>query len=316
MDENLKNSTLLMEFYLLAFPSFAEVKLALFIVILLIYLLALLGNVIITALVCLVSHLQIPMYFFLCNLAIQDIIYVSTIQPKLLAITITDQHGISFAGCITQIFLFVLCLQADYLILTAMAYDRYVAICIPLRYWLIMNKRVCIVLATAAWLIACFNGLLHSLLMSDLIFCKSHNINHFFCEMKTMFALSCSDTSRNKYIIYFEICFIGFFPFALIITSYVFIISAILKISTSIGRAKAFSSCSSHLTVVILFYVTSLSFYMKPESEHSQEEDKLLSILYVALVPMLNPLVYSLRNKEVLKAMKTVIKVKPHVRRS
>uniref|UniRef100_F6V3S0 Olfactory receptor n=1 Tax=Xenopus tropicalis TaxID=8364 RepID=F6V3S0_XENTR len=281
-----------------------NVEMLLFILVLLMYLLAVLGNLIIIALICVAPQLHTPMYFFLCNLAFQDIVYISAIQPKLMAITITGDHSISFPGCISQIFLFIFCLDTEFFLLTAMAYDRYVAICVPLRYSVIMNKSVCTLLAVTVWLLAGFNALVHSLLISNLFFCKSHELNHFFCELKTLLSLSCSDITANLIIIFVEGFFIGLFPFILIFTSYMFIISAVLKIRSPAGQIKAFSRCSSHLIVVILLYGTSLSFYMKPESEHSQEQDKILSMVYVAVVPVLNPLVYSLRNKEVLKALK------------
>ncbi|OCT86531.1 olfactory receptor 1C1 [Xenopus laevis] len=306
MNEKCENDTLPTHFKLLAFPSFADMKVLLSVGVLVMYLLAVLGNLIIIALICLVQQLHTPMYFFLCNLAFQDIVYISAIQPKLMAITITGDHSISFPGCISQIFLFIFCLDAEFFLLTTMAYDRYVAICVPLHYSVIMNKSICVLLATVVWLLAGINAMVHSLLISHLSFCKSHELNHFFCELKTMLSLSCCDITNNLIIIFVEGILIGLFPFFLILTSYIFIISAVLKIPYSAGQIKAFSRCSSHLIVVILLYGTSLSFYMKPESEHSQEQDKVLSMVYVAVVPMLNPLVYSLRNKEVLKALRKV----------
>ncbi|KAM4663479.1 olfactory receptor 1G1-like [Discoglossus pictus] len=270
------------------------------------FLLALFANLTIVKLICLVPHLHTPMYFFLCNLSIQDIVYVSAILPKTLAIIITDDTHISFPECITQMFFFVFCVVTEFFLLPSMAYDRYVAICIPLRYTLIMNRKVCAFLSSASWLTSLTNSLVYSLLISNLSFCKSHDINHFFCDMRTLLELSCSD---KKYIfngIFVEGVFFGLLPFALLITSYVYIISAILKIHIKAGRYKAFSSCSSHLTIVIIFYGTSLILYMKPESDNSQAQDKLISMLYIALVPMLNPLVYSLRNQEVLRALRKV----------
>ncbi|KAM4749141.1 olfactory receptor 1G1-like [Rhinophrynus dorsalis] len=307
--ENANSSTLQRHFHLLAFSRVPVLWTGLFIGIVLMYMLATVGNMMITALVCLVSQLHTPMYFFLCNLSVQDIVYVSAILPKLMDITITGDSSISFPGCITQLFIFTFCVVTEFLLLTCMAYDRYVAICISLHYSLIINKSACILMASTSWIIGALNALMHSLLMSNLSFCNSQEINHFFCDPKTILKLTCSDTTIINALIFVDAVLWGFLPFLFILTSYVFIISTILKIRTSAGRLKSFSSCSSHLTVVLLFFGTSLSLYMKPESEQSQEQDKLLSLLYIALVPMLNPLVYSLRNKEVLKAVKRIFKI-------
>ncbi|KAE8619185.1 hypothetical protein XENTR_v10009672, partial [Xenopus tropicalis] len=304
MNEIEQNTTLPTQFSLLAFHSFAKMEMLLFIVVLLMYLLAVLSNVTIITLICAAPQLHTPMYFFLCNLAFQDIVHVSAIQPKLLAITITGDHSISLPGCISQIFFFVFCINAQFFLLTAMAYDRYVAICVPLRYFVIMNKRICALLVTAVWLLAGLNGLLYSILVSNLSFCKSHELNHFFCEYKTMLSASCNDITTNLIILFVEDIIIALFLFTLILTSYIFIISAVLKINSSTGRMKAFSNCSSHLTIVIILYGICLSFYMKPDFEHSQDQDKGLSMVVVLVVPMLNPLVYSLRNKDVLKALR------------
>ncbi|KAM4641257.1 olfactory receptor 1G1-like [Discoglossus pictus] len=272
------------------------------------YLLSVFGNLVIIILVCLASQLHTPMYLFLCNLSAQDILFVSTLLPKLLAIIVTGNTRISFSGCITQIFLFTLCLDAEFNLLTTMAYDRYVAICIPLHYSLIMNKRMCALLITASWFISFLNSLIYCLLISNLRFCKSNYINSFYCDGMIMLKLDCSDIIHFKVYIPVIGVLLGWIPFMLILISYISIIFTILKIKTSTGRLKTFSSCSSHLTVVIMFYGSSLILNMKPKSELSQEQDKLLSILYIAVVPILNPLVYSLRNKEVMKAMQKCLK--------
>ncbi|KAM4749128.1 olfactory receptor 5V1-like [Rhinophrynus dorsalis] len=305
----MNNRTWHVTFHLLAFSRAAVLDIGLFTGILLIYFLATTGNILITVLVGLVPQLQTPMYFFLCNLSFQDIVYVSAILPKLMNITVTGDTRIHFLDCIIQLFVFVFCVGTEFLLLTSMAYDRYVAICIPLRYSLIMNKRVCVLMASASRIIGAFDAMLYSFLISKLSFCKSKEINHFFCDLKSVLTISCSDTTIIKTLILMDGFIVGILPFLIIMISYVFIISTIIKIRTSAGRLKTFSSCSSHLTVVLLFFGTSISLYIKPESEHSQEQDKLLSLLYVVLVPMLNPLVYSLRNKQVWKAMKTFFKI-------
>ncbi|KAM4642055.1 olfactory receptor 13F1-like [Discoglossus pictus] len=297
------NSTSPKEFHLMVFFSSGEPRLLLFIGVLFMYLLAMLGNLLIISLVCLVSQLHTPMYFFLCNVSVQDIMYVSSVLPELLTIIIKADNRISFSGCMAQIFLFAVCLVTEFFLLTSMAYDRYVAICIPLRYSVIMNKRVCSILAAAPWLFGFLNSLMFTLLMSNLSFCNLSDINHFFCDAQTIVKLACGDTTCLRIFIPVECVLLGWIPFMLIMISYLHIISTILTIKTSAGRLKAFSTCSSHLVVVILFYGTSLSLNMKSRSDHSQETDKLLSVLYIAVVPILNPLVYSLRNKDVLKAL-------------
>ncbi|XP_053319807.1 olfactory receptor 5V1-like [Spea bombifrons] len=310
MKEDMKNSTLQQEFHILAFTSLSEAKIIIFITVLLTYLLSVLGNLIIIVLVCLVSRLHTPMYGFLCILSVQDIINVSCIQPKLLHLTLTGNTGILFQDCIIQLFIFIMSIDTEFFLLTAMAFDRYVAVCIPLRYSLIMKKRVCMLLAASCWVIGALNAMVFSLIMSNLPFCKSREINNFFCEVETMLKLSCKDTRNIQILILVEGLLMGFVPFSLILSSYILIIFNILKIRTSEGRRKTFSSCSSHLSIVILLYGTCLSSYVKPESANSREQDNLISMLYIFLVPLLNPIVYSLRNKEILRAIKNITRRK------
>ncbi|XP_053545657.1 olfactory receptor 1496-like [Bombina bombina] len=307
--ETVKNSTVLAEFYLETFNVSEKGQLVVFIGALLMYILAVLGNVTIVTLVSLVSQLHTPMYLFLCSLSVQDIMYVSAILPKLLAITITGDTSITFSGCITQIFLYVFCIDTEFFLLTSMAYDRYVAICIPLHYPLIMSKTVCALLITVSWFGGFLNAFVFNMMVSHLTFCNKQHINNYFCDFIILLKLSCSDTTYiMNYFIPVELTIIGLLPFTLIMTSYIYIIATILKIRSSSGRLKTFSSCSSHLIVVVLFYGTSISLNMKPKSENSLEIDKLLSMIYIGVVPMVNPLVYSLRNKEVFKAMNFVLK--------
>ncbi|OCT90072.1 hypothetical protein XELAEV_18018687mg [Xenopus laevis] len=235
---------------------------------------------------------------------------VSAILPKLLVITVTRDTTISFAGCILQGFVFGSCILAEFFLLTSMAYDRYVAICKALQYPLIVTKSICLLMSSISWLIATLNSLIFAWLVSNLLFYSSQEVNHFFCEMKSVLIHSHSDTGNIKAVIFWESVLLGFIPFILILISYMYIISAILKIHTSAGRLKTFSSCSSHLTIVILFCGTTISFYVSPETENSQEQKKILSLLYTALVPMLNPLVYSLRNQDVGRAIRTFFQMK------
>ncbi|KAG8548529.1 hypothetical protein GDO81_025122, partial [Engystomops pustulosus] len=301
-----KNGTMT-DFYILGFSNYKTKQILLSVGIMIMYSLTIVGNLVITMLISLVHKLHTPMYFFLCNLAISDVIYVSSTLPKLLSITITQDNMISFAGCISQLFFFTFSGVCDIFVLTSMAGDRYVAICKPLRYTLIMNRRVSGTMSALCWTVSAVNSLLLTLLTSGLDFCNSREINYFFCDVKTMTELSSSDTTSREIFMLIEDIIIGFVPFSLTVVSYVQIISTILKIRSSETRLKAFSSCSSHLTAVILFYAPVLILYMKPESEHSKEQDNLISLLYVAVVPMLNPFVYSLRNKDVLHAVTKLI---------
>ncbi|XP_075129327.1 olfactory receptor 1468-like [Leptodactylus fuscus] len=276
----------------------------------LMYLLSVLGNLIIIVVVCLTPRLHTPMYFFLCNLSIQDVASVSNVLPKLLAIQVTGETQISFLECLTQMFVFAVCADAEFFILAFMALDRYVAICIPLRYFIIMNKSVYITLALISWIVGFFNASLVVFLISQSSFYDPKRISHFFCDIKALIRLSCGDVTHINTVILAESYVVGVSPFAIILTSYAFIISTILKMKTSAIRLKVFSSCSSHLTVVFLFCGTSIIVYLKPDSKDSSELDKILSLSYVAVVPALNPLVYSLRNREVLNALK-ISKVMP-----
>ncbi|KAG8548526.1 hypothetical protein GDO81_025120 [Engystomops pustulosus] len=294
------------EFNILAFHTSVAREILLFIGVLLMFLITVIGNVIIITLVCLVTQLHTPMYFFLCNLSSADIAYVSVTLPKLLSITATGDHMISFPGCITQLYFFLLCGQAEMFILTCMACDRYVAICKPLQYAMIMRRRVRLTMAATSWIIGIVNSVWHSMIAATLSFCSSNEIDHFFCDLKTLSMLSASDSTYRDILTTVQSVFIGCLPFSLIVVSYVYIISTILKIKSSRGRHKAFSSCTSHITTVILFYGPIIFLNMKPETDNSRQDDKLLSIIYVAVVPMLNPLVYSLRNKDVLDATEKV----------
>ncbi|XP_073447407.1 olfactory receptor 2T5-like [Aquarana catesbeiana] len=291
------------DFHLSAFSLPFDLSLVLFFGILLMYLVSVSGNLVIIGLVYTISQLHTPMYYFLCNLSIQDIIYVSATLPKFLSVTISGDTRILFPECIMQMFFFTFCVGTEFFLLAFMAYDRYVAICVPLRYTTIMNPKLCFVFCFIAWFVGFCNSFTHAILVSNLFFCHSQDISHFYCDLKTMIELSSSDVTNIETMVSVECLFLGVIPFMLTLASYICIIVTILKIQSSAGRLKAFSSCSSHLTILILFYGPSLSSYLIPRSKHSEEQNKTLSLLYTALVPTLNPLVYSLRNKQVWKAM-------------
>nr|XP_033799945.1 olfactory receptor 1019-like [Geotrypetes seraphini] len=291
------------EFIILGFFELPDLQIFLFIVFLIIYLMSLTGNLLIIITVCSDSHLHSPMFFFLINLSFLEICYVTVTMPKLLAVLIAQNKTIFFMQCMTQMYLFLSFTNTEFYLLTAMAYDRYVAICKPLHYTIIMNKKVCFILAIVSWTISFLNPLPHVILISQSSFCRSNDINHFFCDMTALLTLLCSGTSVIETINYIEGPVLVFPLFILTNISYVYIISAVLKIQSAKGRQKTFSTCSSHLTVVLLFYGTSFCVYLRPQSTDSMDLNKLLTVLYITAIPLLNPLIYSLRNKELKGAL-------------
>lgn len=267
-----------------------------------IYLVIIFGNTSIFLLILLNSHLHTPMYIFLMNLSIIDIVYTSSILPKLLNMLITKNNAISFWGCIFQMYLFLAMACAEVLLLSAMAYDRYVAICHPLRYISLMSLKQSVGLAVTAWSIGFLDPSGHAVLVSRLSFCSSHLIDHFFCDVIPLLKISCSNTTEVELITYLEGSLILSSAFVLTLVSYIFIISTIVKIKSAEGRRKAFSTCSSHLTCVIIFYGTIICLYMRPTTSYTPKQDKFVSLLYAILVPVLNPVIYSLKNTEIKSA--------------
>ncbi|XP_030066612.1 olfactory receptor 5V1-like [Microcaecilia unicolor] len=307
------NYTEVTEFIILGFSDLPEMQLLLFLVFLVIYLIAMMGNFLIIFAVCFDPHLHSPMFFFLMNLSFLEICYVTITVPKLLAMLITQYKIIPFTECIIQMYLFLSCTDTEFYLLTAMAYDRYVAICNPLRYIIIMNWKVCIALVSVAWITGFLDPVPHLIFTTKSSFCYSNKINHFFCDITALMTLSCSDTYLIEIANYIEGLLLAFTPFLLMITSYVFIISSILRIHSAEGRRKTFSTCSSHLTVVLLFYGISIGVYMRPKSSYSMDVNKLLNVVYITAIPLLNPLIYSLRNKELKGALlKATRRVEPY----
>eukprot|EP00079_Xenopus_tropicalis_P009074 XP_002932780.2 PREDICTED: olfactory receptor 1J4-like [Xenopus tropicalis] len=306
-DEKSENWTVGNEFYIMAFPVQPQSRVVLFIGISGIYLIAMAGNIIITMLILLVAQLHTPMYFFLCNLSLLDMTFVSVTLPKLLSITLKNIGTISFNDCIAQMYFFISTANIESFLLTSMAYDRYVAICNPLRYTLILTKTSVLLLSSVSWFLGFLNSLVLTLLTSHLSFCRSRTIQNFFCDLKALLKLSCSDITTIQRIILVDNFLIGVIPYTLTMTSYVYIIAAVLKIHSLQGKLKAFSNCTSHLTIVLIYYAIGICLYTAPDSEYSQVQDGILSLIYIALIPMINPIVYSLRNKEVLGALKKVM---------
>nr|XP_033799937.1 olfactory receptor 5V1-like [Geotrypetes seraphini] len=298
-----RNYSEVTEFIILGFFELPEMQFLLFLVFLIIYLMSLTGNLLIIITVCSDSHLHSPMFFFLINLSFLEISYVTVTMPKLLAVLIAQNKTISFMQCMIQMYLFLSFTNTEFYLLTAMAYDRYVAICKPLQYTVIMDKKVCIILAIVSWMIGFLNPVPHVIIISESSFCSNNEINHFFCDMTALMSLSYSGTSVIETINYIEGPVLVFPPFILTIISYVYIISAVLKINSAKGRQKTFSTCSSHLTIVLLFYGTSLGVYMRPKHVYSMDLNKLLTVVYITAIPLLNPLIYSLRNKELKGAL-------------
>ncbi|XP_029437096.1 olfactory receptor 1030-like [Rhinatrema bivittatum] len=301
------NTTMATEFIILGLSDNPQLQVPLFLVFLLIYLITLLGNLVIITATCVDPHLHTPMYFFLSNLSFIDFCCSSNIVPKLLEIFLSRNKIISYAECMVQLYFFLGFGCTEALLLSAMAYDRYAAICDPLRYFLIMNQRLCVLLAAASWIIGFLPSEMITVYVSRLSFCASNVINHFFCELMPLLKLSCSDTAIIQHIVFVIAALMAVPAFSVTLTSYSYIISSILRIRSAEGKRKAFSTCSSHLTVVSVFYLSIFFVYLRPTSSYSQEQGKILSMLYSAFTPMLNPLIYSLRNKEVKNAVRMVI---------
>ncbi|XP_030044257.1 olfactory receptor 1009-like [Microcaecilia unicolor] len=302
-----KNITTLTEFIILGFPEFPELQIFFFLLFLLMYLIVLMGNLTIITVTCLDPRLHTPMYFFLCNLSFIDISYTSVTLPKLLDIFLKQRQRISLNHCFIQAYFFMFLAGTEFVLISVMAYDRYVAICYPLSYILIMNLRLCVLMAVGSWVFGIFLPVTHTVFLSRLSYCGSNEINHFFCDLSALLKLSCTSTSAIEILTLIVIMFEGVPFFIITLTSYVYIISTILRIRSTEGRRKAFSTCSSHLTVVILFYGTMISLYIRPMSLQSLEQNKFLALLYNVLIPMLNPVIYSLKNKEVKSALRKVL---------
>ena len=301
-----ENQTVVFEFIILGFSNLNELKFLLFTIFLVAYICTLGGNTFIILVTMTDPCLHTPMYFFLENLAFLDICYTTTNVPQMMVHLLSERKSISYLGCVVQLFAFIFFVGSESLLLAAMAYDRYIAICKPLRYSVIMNRVLYSRLAASCWTGGFLNSVVHTVLTFHLPFCGNNEINYFFCDIPPLLILSCGDTSVNELVLLIVGVFIGWAPFLAIILSYLYIISTILRIRSSEGRQKAFSTCASHLVIVLLYYGSSIFTYVRPISSYSLAKDRLISVLYSVVTPMLNPIIYTLRNKDIRKALRAV----------
>ncbi|XP_004434403.1 PREDICTED: olfactory receptor 7D4-like [Ceratotherium simum simum] len=302
------NHTEVSEFLLLGLSEDPELQQLLFGVLLSMYLVTILGNLLITLTIISDTHLHTPMYFFLSNLSVLDICIISTTVPKMLVNVQAQRKDISYIGCFTQVYFFMIFSLLDNFLLTVMAYDRFVAICHPLHYMVIMNPHLCGLLVLMCWFITFWVSLLHILLLRRLTFCIGTEIPHFFCELPQVIKLACSDRLINNITIYVATALLAVLPLTGIFFSYSQIVSSIMRISSAGGKHKAFSTCMSHLSSVSLFYGTGLGVYLSSAVTNSSHRSSIASVMYTVVTPMLNPIIYSLRNKDVKGALRRLLR--------
>ncbi|KAM4663646.1 uncharacterized protein O3C94_011923 [Discoglossus pictus] len=300
------NETSITRFILLGITSLPQLKIPLFVIFLIFYMFSLVGNICIIIVVICDYSLHTPMYFLLSNLSFLDFFYSSATVPKMLMGLLEEDKAISFWGCIAQLHVFHLLGSTEALILMSMSYDRYVAICNPLRYHILMNQSACIQLASGCWVTGFVYSLTHTILTSRLPFCNLNMVSHFYCDIKPLLKLACVDTYINEYLVTIVSGSVALSTFLLIVISYIFIGTRILTIQSSNGRRKAFSTCSSHLIVVLLYFGTAFCTYLGPNTEDSLELDRFTAILVTVITPAINPLIYALRNKDVKAAFNKV----------
>ncbi|XP_004483992.1 olfactory receptor 5W2-like [Dasypus novemcinctus] len=303
---NRENCSSLTEFIFLGITTNSEIKVTLFTILLVVYLINILANLGIIILIKLDFQLHTPMYFFLSHLSFSDLCYSTAIGPKMLVDLFAKNKSIPFNGCVLQFFTFCIFADSECLLLAVMAFDRYKAISNPLLYTVNMSSRVCSMLMAGVYLVAMVDALTHTTLTFHLCFCGSNEINHFFCDNPALLMLSCSDTQVNEIVVFTLFGFIELTTISGVIVSYCYIFLSVLKIHSAEGRFKAFSTCTSHLTAVAIFQGTMLFVYFRPSSSYSLDEDKIASLFYTHVIPMLNPLIYSLRNKDVKEALQRV----------
>ncbi|XP_004696919.1 olfactory receptor 2T11 [Echinops telfairi] len=302
----MKNGTSSSDFILLGLLVNNQVTGIVFTVILAIFIVAVTANLVMILLIQVDSRLHTPMYFLLSQLSIMDTLFICTTVPKLLVDLMSQEKTISFVACGIQIFLYLTMIGSEFFLLGLMAYDRYVAVCNPLRYPVLMNRKVCLLLAAGAWFGGSLDGFLLTPITMNVPYCGSRSINHFFCEIPAVLRLACADTSLYETLMYICCVLMLLIPISIISTSYSLILLTVHRMRSTEGRKKAFTTCSSHLTVVSIFYGAAFYTYVLPQSFHTPEKDKVVSAFYTIVTPMLNPLIYSLRNKDVMGAFKKI----------
>ncbi|XP_048217367.1 olfactory receptor 5B12-like [Perognathus longimembris pacificus] len=301
------NTSEVTEFILVGLTDALELQVPLFIIFTLIYFITLVGNLGMITLILLDVRLHTPMYFFLSNLSLVDCVYASTVTPQVMGGFLTREKVISYNACATQMFFFVAFAIIECLLLASMAFDRHAAVCKPLHYSSTMTHSVCVLLVALSYTSGFLQSSIHVALTFRLSFCRSNVIHHFFCDIPALLALSCSDIHTNEVVLLVLAAFNVIFSLVVILNSYLLIFVAIRRMRSAEGKKKAFSTCASHLTTVSIFFGTIIFMYLQPSSSHSMDTDKIASVFYTVVIPMLNPLVYSLRNKEVKGAFKKAV---------
>ncbi|KAM9739441.1 putative olfactory receptor 2B8 [Dama dama] len=302
-----RNESSVTGFILLGFSDRLQLELVLFVVLLIFYIFTLLGNTTIIALSYLDPRLHTPMYFFLSNLSFLDMCYTTSIVPQFLFNLSRADKSISFGGCMIQMYMSLALGGTECILLGVMAIDRYAAVCKPLHYTVIMHPRLCALMASVSWITGFANSLLQTVLVFLLPRCGRSKLDHFFCEIPPFLKLACVDITVNVYASFFASVIMLLTPVALIVFSYGRIVRAVLRIKSTAGQRKAFGTCGSHLTVVSLFFGTAIYVYYQPSSNNSQDQDKFMSLFYTVIIPMTNPLIYTLRNRDMKGAMKKVL---------
>ncbi|XP_060109283.1 olfactory receptor 13H1-like [Heteronotia binoei] len=305
--EDWDNGTTVTEFVLIGFPRQLHMRIAMFVLFLAMYTVTIVGNGLVVLLIVVDSHLHTPMYFFLCNLSFIDVCYVSTYVPQVLADSFKDKAVIPWGRCSAQMSVGLFLGVSEYLLLAVMAYDRFVAICSPLHYNVIMSQKLCIILAVGLWCSSFFLTIVPFYSMPAQL-CGRNTVNHFTCELQAVLKLACSDTKASGLNMLITSIFTLLFPFAFILLTYGRIGLAVLRIRSAEGRGKALSTCGSHLVVVSIFYGTAMAAYLRPQAKTFTDSEKIVSIFYGIVTPMLNPLIYSLRNRDVKGAFWRLIR--------
>uniref|UniRef100_A0A8I5R2J8 Olfactory receptor n=2 Tax=Papio anubis TaxID=9555 RepID=A0A8I5R2J8_PAPAN len=302
----LANESSLMDFILLGFSDHPRLEAVFFVFVLFFYLLTLVGNFTIIIISCLDPLLHTPMYFFLSNLSLLDICFTTSLAPQIL-VNLRGPKTITYGGCVAQLYISLALGSTECILLAVMALDRYVAVCKPLHYVVIMNPRLCQQLASISWLSGLANSLIHATFTLQLPLCGNHRLDHFICEVPALLKLACVDATVNELVLFVVSVLFLVIPPALILISYGFITQAVLRIKSVEARHKAFSTCSSHLTVMIVFYGTIIYMYLQPSESYAQDQGKFISLFYTMVTPTLNPIIYTLRNKDVKEALRKLL---------